>query len=324
MKPIDPDNLVIDDVTDTNYRPMIVFDHEGEDEGTNEYTVELTAIDATGDRALDATLTVNIVVTNRNEAPSEPAKAPEGLRIVGHAAPYTEGGTGVVATYEIAGPGADEATVTWTLTGTDRSDFNIRRSDGMLTFRDSPDYEMPADDDQDNNYEIVVNAAITGGDPVSMDVTVTVTNVDEDGAVSLSSQTPVVGTELTATLDDPDGGVTRKSWQWASSADGSTGWGDITGATNAGYTPVAGDVGMFLQAKASYTDGEGSGKSATSMASANAVAAATAPQTLLETFDDNINGTIEIGEARAAVSAYFNDEITLLDARTVVGLYFAN
>jgi hypothetical protein len=58
--------------------------------------------------------------------------------------------------------------------------------------------------------------------------------------------------------------------------------------------------------------------------SANAVAAATAPQTLLERFDDNINGTIEIGEARAAVSAYFNDEITLLDARTVVGLYFAN
>ena len=70
-------------------RPMIVFDHEDED--ANKYTVKLTAIDATLDRDLNATLTVNIVVTNRNEAPTEPKAAPEGLRIAGDASiPYAE------------------------------------------------------------------------------------------------------------------------------------------------------------------------------------------------------------------------------------------
>ena len=39
-------------------------------------------------------------------------------------------------------------------------------------------------------------------------------------------------------------------------------WTLISGATSATYTPVAADEGRFLQATASYTDGEGSGKSA--------------------------------------------------------------
>ena len=180
VKPIDVDNPVTGD------RPMIVFNHEGEDEGTNEYTVELMAIDATEDRALDATLTVNIVVTNRNEAPSVPAAAPEGLRIEGYdALSYTEGGTDVVETYEIAGPGAGGAMPTWTLDGDDRSDFNIGRSDGMLTFRATPDFDNPADADRNNIYEITVNAAIAGEDPLSMDVTITVT---DDGPVNQAPQ----------------------------------------------------------------------------------------------------------------------------------------
>ena len=328
VKPIDGNNLVIPDdgVATTEDRPMIVFNHEGEDEGTNEYTVELTAIDATGDRALDATLTVNIVVTNRNEAPSEPKAAPEGLRIAGHDAPsYREDGTDVVTTYEIAGPGAGEATGTWTLTGADSSDFNIGRSDGMLTFRMTPDFENPADADQDNTYEITVNAAIAGGDPLSMDVTVTVTNVDDPGTVSLSSTAPRVGTELTASVDDPDGSVAVEAWKWASSADGSTRWADISGAANASYTPVAGDVGMFLQAMVTYTDGEGSGQTATSMASANAVAAATAataPQTLLETYDTDSVAGVSKAEYLVALDDYFDLKIEKPTLLEVLDLYF--
>ena len=49
---------------------------------------------------------------------------------------------------------------------------------------------------------------------------------------------------------------------WASSADGSSNWGDIVGATSESYTPVAADLGSYLRAIVSYDDGEGTGKSA--------------------------------------------------------------
>ena len=39
---------------------------------------------------------------------------------------------------------------------------------------------------------------------------------------------------------------------------------DIDDATSASYTPVEDDAGMYLQATASYTDGHGTGKMATS------------------------------------------------------------
>ena len=219
VKPIDEANPVIDDddlLTDD--RPMIVFNHEDED--SNQYTIELTAIDATEDRALDATLTVNIVVTNRNEAPSEPTMAPEGLRIDGlETISYPEDGTGVVETYQITGPGAGDVTATWTLTGNDRSDFTLDQSTGELNFRATPDFENPADVDRDNTYEITVNAAIAGRDPLSMDVTVTVTEVMEPNRAPEFSATTAarsvvdgtaaggnVGAPVTAT--DPDSGDT--------------------------------------------------------------------------------------------------------------------
>ena len=70
---------------------------------------------------------------------------------------------------------------------------------------------------------------------------------------------------VTATLSDPDGTISGISWVWASSPDGGEGsWSDIGGATSASYTPVAADVDSHLRATASYTDGEGPGKSAAS------------------------------------------------------------
>ena len=54
---------------------------------------------------------------------------------------------------------------------------------------------------------------------------------DQAGTVTLAPADPEVGTEVTATLTDPDGGVTGTTWQWASSSDwdGSTGtWTDIS------------------------------------------------------------------------------------------------
>ena len=176
-----------------------------------------------------------------------------------------------MATFTAAGPQATR--VSWSLLGDDAGDFSI--SGGRLTLRGTPNYESPADRNTDNSYHVTVRAS-GGGFTATRPVTVRVSNVDETGAVTLSSSRASVGVELTATLTDPDGrsGDTPPitgtatdltddaAWQWDKSPDGSTGWTSIAGANASAYTPDADDVGMYLRATANYTDGEGFGKSA--------------------------------------------------------------
>ena len=92
---------------------------------------------------------------------------------------------------------------------------------------------------------------------------------DDDGVVTLSQSQPVEGETVSATLTDPDSGVTGTTWQWETSPNGSTGWTNIPGATFETYTPVAADVGRFIRATVSYTDAVGTGKGAESASSAS-------------------------------------------------------
>ena len=296
------------------------FDYEEVD--LNSYSVEITVSDD-GDHT--DTLTVNIMVSGRNEAPAEPEAVPAdpaGPSISGEGSvDVEEGHTGMVATYTVVN---SNAAATWTLTGDDRSAFNIGRSDGMLTFNAMPDFENPADAGTNNTYEITVNAAIAGGDPLSLDVTVNVTNEDDPGTVSLSSTTPRVGVAITASVDDPDGGVTGATWEWARSSDGLTGWVD-TGATSAAYTPVAADADNYLRATAvSYTDDEGSGKSAEPAVSANAVLDTTAPTTgsaLGDTYDTNDDGEIERDEVLGAIVDFVGGDLNRDDVLSIILLF---
>ena len=85
---------------------------------------------------------------------------------------------------------------------------------GQLKFKVKPDYEMPTDANTDNVYEVTVQASdgrLTG----MRKVMVTVTNTEEDGVVTLSSVQPVVGIPVTASLDDPDGSISKLTWQWS-------------------------------------------------------------------------------------------------------------
>ena len=112
------------------------------------------------------------------------------------------------------------------------------------------------------SYTVTVTAVDPSGAYDTITVTITVNNVDEAGTVTLSSTQPVEGTPLTATLDDPDDVSGSATWSWARSPNGTSSWTRISGATSASYTPVPADVDRYLRATASYTDGEGSGKSA--------------------------------------------------------------
>ena len=91
---------------------------------------------------------------------------------------------------------------------------------------------------------------------------VTGTPPDRDGVVTLSPTSPGLGVEITATLADADGSVSGASWQWSSADSASGTFTNIPGATTEAYTTVAADIGKYLKATVSYTDGHGSGKSA--------------------------------------------------------------
>ena len=250
----DAGDFNIDNGGKLTFRTSPDYENPVDADRDNVYSVTVNANDRTHDVSTDVTVTV----TNVDELGTLTGDA----RIS-----YLENRMDAVGTYTASGPDGDMAN--WSLEGDDAGVFSIN-NDGMLTFDASPDYEAATDSDTDNVYEVTVEAA-AGGEMETMPVTVTVTNEDEPGTVALSMMRPLVGTEMTASLDDPDEGVTDTTWQWAGSLDGMDGtWTDIEGAMNAAYTPVDADDTMFLQATASYTDGEGSGKSAM-MATANAV-----------------------------------------------------
>ena len=153
--------------------------------------------------------------------------------------------------------------------GADASKFDVGETTGVLRFKVPPSYERAADvasTDPVNgagNNEYLLTVTATGGTgdramTAEQTITVTVGNLEEAGTVSFSK----VGTEIRAKLSDPDGGVSSPSWQWARSSDRSMGWANISGATSAGYSPSGDDEEMYLRARVSYSDGQGSGKQA--------------------------------------------------------------
>ena len=185
---------------------------------------------------------------------------------------YAEKRTDPVATYTAVDP-EGTAIASWSLDGTDADAFTIEG--GVLKFAKTPDYEASADIEGrspstaapgDNMYEITVRAMDSTGKTAEKAVMVEVTNVDEDGTVTLSARRPLANVAFTAELTDPDGDATNPKWQWAKSRSKGGSYTDIDDAEAATYTPTdasgKSDAGYYLQATVSYTDPEGSGKSA--------------------------------------------------------------
>ena len=116
--------------------------------------------------------------------------------------------------------------------------------------------------------------------------------VDQPGEVALSSYISEVGVALTATLTDPDGGITNEMWQWERSpSQGNSVWTDIIGASMRTYTPLASDAGNLLRATVSYDDAIGMGRTAFSESTSAADQAGSL---------DLSTGTPVVGEAMTA------------------------
>ena len=296
-------------------RTKAVLDYDPDPQAENRYTVTVEVHDGfdaayspstTSDATIEVTITVTAAPVVRPPTPRPPPPLPsnrppvfaDGPRtdrsIAENTSPGENVGPPVVAT--------DSGILAYTLGGADAGSFGIVETTGQIQVGDGTilDYEA-----EKNTYSVEVLATDPSGATAMITVTIAVTNLDEPGTVTLSSQEPTVDTELTATLGDPDGGVTGTTWQWARTMDMVAGWDDITGAMDAAYTPVVTDEGYYLQATASYTDGHGSGKSAMMM-SDNTVVDPGDP--LVARYDANRNGTIEKSEVIQAINDYLFGE----------------
>ena len=186
---------------------------------------------------------------------------------------FAENGAGRVATFSYSSD-EDRDGIEWLTAGVDRGLFSLDNPSGALRFLQAPDFENPLDvgppgRGADNGYELKLVAWTSDNGPVftdEVDVTVTVTDEDEAGAVSLSSTRPALGAVLTAVLTDPDGVTPGTAlWQWERST-GRNAWAVIDAAAAASYTPVAADTNTFLRVSATYADEHGTGKTVSEVA----------------------------------------------------------
>ena len=193
-----------------------------------------------------ASTTSGVVQPRPNQAPSTPS-GPSPVSVAEN--------TTSVASYTSSDPNGDG--LTWSV---DNSAFSI--SGGSLRFRSAPNYESDA-----RRYSVGIwtsDGSLSSG---TKTVEVNVTNVEEEGSVSLSDTSPTVGDHITATLTDPDGGLlySTTTWSWndvSRSEESSDDQARATSVTSYRYTVQASDEGRRIRVSASYTDGHGSGKSA--------------------------------------------------------------
>ena len=119
-------------------------------------------------------LAVTVTVEDVNEAPTITTTSKTAFT-------YRENGTATIYTFRATDP--ERSAIAWSVSGTDDDDFTISET-GVLSFASPPDYESPADSDRDNVYEVTVVARDDASNSGTLDVVVTVTDVNEGPEIS--------------------------------------------------------------------------------------------------------------------------------------------
>ena len=130
--------------------------------------------------------------------------------VSGPASPSVAENSTAVATYTAARFG--DGTPVLSLSGADAGLFSL--SGGVLAFTTARDYESPGDADTDNTYAVTVTATLADV-TASVDVTVAVTNLNDEDPVVSGPASPSVAENSAAvatySATDPDG-VTTFTW----------------------------------------------------------------------------------------------------------------
>ena len=142
--------------------------------GDNVYDVTVQTRD---DAFNTASLPVTVTVTDVNEGPEVSGRDS-----------YTVSENGDLTGAFFSAVDPEGAGITgWSLSGTDGGDFTISEN-GELTFRNTPNYESPADSNRDNEYLVSVRAS-DGRYYGYFNVTVTVEDVNEPPEINTGSRT---------------------------------------------------------------------------------------------------------------------------------------
>ena len=204
----DGGDFTINDLGELTFRSPPDYERPADSDRDNEYEVTVRASDGQVYGTYDVTVTVEAV----DEAPEFQSGSRNSFT-------YRENGTSDLYTYRATDPeGAD---VSWSVSGTDGRDFAITTDSsgrGVLSFEEPPDYDDPADDDEDNEYEVTVVATDQTGHAAGLAVTVIVTDVNEGPKVSGTAEYTVrenheaaLGTYTARDPEDPDLEITRWS-----------------------------------------------------------------------------------------------------------------
>ena len=195
---------------------------------------------------------------------------------------------------------------------------------GELVFATAPDYEAAADADTDNVYEVTVEVS-DGTNNDSIDVTITVTDVDEapllTGNANITYTTGGTDSVATYAATDPEGASVTWSLSGADADDFTITGGVLAFAATPDISaPTDTDTDNVYEVTVEAGDG-------TNTASITVTVTVTdeAPPTLLERYDENDSGEIEKDEMFNAINDYLfgtgDDAISKADMFAVINLY---
>jgi hypothetical protein len=157
----------------------------------NTYIVTITATDV-GSNATTQILTVTI--TNVNEAPSITNNSSSAT----FAFSQPENSTSVV-TYAATDVDAGSSLSFSISGGSDSADFTINSGSGVLAFTANPDFEAPADSDQNNIYVVEISVS-DGLLSDTQTVTLTISNANETASLGTPTVSGTINKGVIATI----------------------------------------------------------------------------------------------------------------------------
>ena len=209
------------------------LDHETD----NAHEFDVTVTDLGGKTH---TVPITITVLDVNEAPTFDNPGPHEFSINENVPVGTDVGDALTATDQDVG---DILNYSISPTGTP---FNIDQNGRIIT-KSPINYEI-----LDTSYTLDIRVGDNDPtDPLNVQarVTISITDLDEDGIVTIRDNSPNPGDEINATLADEDTPVSDLSWQWQRGTQA-----NVSDSVSETHRVTSLDIGQALRAIASYTD----------------------------------------------------------------------
>ncbi len=215
------------------------FEDPDDDDTDNDYEIQVTVTDGGG---LTDTQDITVTVTDGNDVPTITSAA---------TASVVENQLSAIDVQTADDSSSEGSGLTYTQTtvagGVDNALFALDPLTGVLTFAVAPDFEAPADDNMDNDYEVQVTVTDGGGLTDTQDITVTVTG-GNDAPTMTPASPALAGTNVSTTSAGQPVSVLTAGSTIVDIDPGSTVGIAVTGTTGAGVWQysVSGTSGPWL------------------------------------------------------------------------------